>query len=140
MAAWAAVAEKDRGTLDDNPNGVTLIAAGAYTAAAAVNEAVFSAGQANVVEVTVVATAKTSTPAVCLCVDACDEATGSWVNLGQSATLTDAGEVYLQINPFVPAVTNKSIQRVPRRRLRARVIHENTNSLTFGVRAHGISL
>lgn len=140
MAAWAATEEKNRGSLDDSPNGVTLIEAGAYTAAAAKNEAIFSAGNATIVEVVVTATAKVSTPALCLCVDACDETTGTWVNLGQSVTLTDAGEAYLQINPFVPAVTNKSVQRVPRRRLRARLIHENTNALTFGVRAHGISL
>lgn len=138
MAAWAGVAEKDRGALSDNPNGVTLVESGAYTAAPAAG-AEFSADQSAIVEVVIVATAKAATPVVCFCVEGYNEASGTWENLiGPSAALTDAGIKYLQVNPFTPAVASISAQRVTRRKMRVTATHEDTDALTFSVRAYGI--
>lgn len=136
MAGMVAQSRFVTGGLNADNREIALVASGAYDTTANVEFDVDP--RLEVVEVVVVATAIVATPSVTFDLQAFDIATATWESVVISAAVTAVSKTTLQANPFTPAVTNVSAQRVPARRMRVVATHGDADALTFGITVRGL--
>lgn len=72
------------------------------------------------------ATAKTGTPSVVFNLQGWDEASQTWETLVTSTALTDAGSTWLLVSHHAAAVTNHSVGRLVRPRMRLNMDYTGT--------------
>lgn len=118
MAAPVALLTHLRGQLDgEGPGSVIIFAGGVYDGNFDIE---FGVGPhyTNVEFSWITLGAIGGAPSYIFSLQGFDEASSTWENLISSAAVVSAASGYISINPDLPAVTNVSAPRVPRRRMR----------------------
>ena len=138
MAAFTPIDPFARGSLDNLPASIGLVAtpAAGFTVTASAEFAVVQ--NARVVEAVVTQTSGTATPAYTVGIDGWNPAAGAWENLITSASVatTGAATTVVQVNPNTAPISNSSTQRPPRRRMRVTVTHTNATAAIYSVDVH----
>jgi len=118
--------------LEGVPSQAVLVVSGAYTAAATIEFAV--PANATIIEAAIWCTLDPASASVTLSLEGYNPGSDVWESLITAAALAtvDTGK-FIQVNPWVPSVSNVSAQRAVRRRMRARIVVADTDSFTYSV-------
>lgn len=92
----------------------------------------YSRGAAGLI-VTLVVTAKTSSPSITFAIQAYDPASATWITLLTSAAIINTSTNRITVSPQVTTVSNVSLNGVIPDTVRIFVDHSNTDSITYSV-------